>query len=354
MRRPNSSRRSSSQSARGALTQRGPCNVHTPRGWRIGQRRLCLAAVSSRDFEAKRFRAIFRRVHADHPRCLADEWLMEPCRLRGGELAPRPIVWSRRNGPWQRVAVLWVGAAPGNAGGMGSGAHGAHGTRIPFGGDVAGANLDALLGSVGLDRNQTFITAALNQLPAKGGGEPSPAELRAPVGAYSTSTHLLRDTILAAGPRLIVALGNVAARSIFAAVRVAEQDGRFPSLAALRSRGLERGVAHAFAAVLGADSPFEHEWAANWGVGNLPEVLWLTHPSAQNMSPFAADGTLFHLRMLEARDALRSAFRDRLRHKIPRNRPKLPETGIYALPEWRELIAPRHARLDRLWRERGI
>lgn len=279
---------------------------------------------------------------------------MEPCRLRGGELAPRPIIWSRRNGAWRRTSVLWIGAAPGNAGGMGSGALGAHGTRIPFGGDVAGANLDALLGTVGLDRNHTFITAALNQLPVKGGGEPSPAELRAPVGEYPSSPHVLRDTVLAAGPQLIVALGNVAVRSVFAAVRVEAHGVRLPSLAALRAKKLDRGVVQAVAEVLGPDTSFHEQWRKNWGSDRLPDVLWLTHPSAQNMSPFASEGTLFHLRMIEARDALRSVVRERLKYKIPRDRPKLPQTGIYALPEWRELIAPRHARLDRLWRGRGI
>jgi uracil-DNA glycosylase len=113
---------------------------------------------------------------------------------------------------------MFVGAAPGNAGGKGGGLLGAHGTRIPFGGDIAGANLDALLGSIGLDRNHTFLTAALNQLPAAGGGEPATAEIMAPVGAWRSSLHLLRATVLACGPVLIVALGNVAIRALVAAL----------------------------------------------------------------------------------------------------------------------------------------
>ena len=123
-----------------------------------------------------KFEDIYRKVHARHASCLADEWLSTPC-PRG-----RPIVWSRRNGPWTQSDILWVGAAPGNAGGKGAGHMGAHGTRIPFGGDVAGANLEVLFGSIGITRNNTFITASLNSLPKAGGGEPTLDELSARVG----------------------------------------------------------------------------------------------------------------------------------------------------------------------------
>src|SRR5690606_15560808 len=91
--------------------------------------------------EDARFREIYRRAHARHPACLNDEWLSQPCTDARGRVAPRPIVWSRRNGPWRRHQLLFVGSAPGNAGGKGAGELGAHGTRIPFGGDIAGANL---------------------------------------------------------------------------------------------------------------------------------------------------------------------------------------------------------------------
>jgi uracil-DNA glycosylase family 4 len=299
--------------------------------------------------EEERFRTVFRLAHAAHPTCLQDEWLMRPCALANGRRAPRPLVWSRRNGPWRTVDVLWVGAAPGNAGGRGRGALGAHGTRIPFGGDIAGANLDALLGSIGLTRNETFITAALNVLPAAGGGEPTQAELSRPVGRYGSSVHLLRDTLLAAAPRLIVALGNVALRAIAAAVDAEQGGARLPSLERVRARGAERGVV----AVLERVAPFDAAFRAGWR-GPEPAVLWLTHPSGQNMSPYARAGTLFHTRMLHARQALRRAVREHLGWTPPAVRPQAPDEGIYALPEWRELVAPRHAVLDRLWREHGI
>lgn len=319
-------------------------------GWRSG---FVPSADPAAQVEA-RFRTIFQRIHAGHPNCLRDEWLHEPCRLRSGRAARRPIVWSRRNGPWQRSAVLWVGAAPGNAGGKGSGRLGAHATRIPFGGDIAGGNLDVLLSSIGLDRNRTFITAALNQLPERGGGEPTLAELNAPVGEYPGSLHITRDTIIAVGPQLLVALGNVGLRTIFGAQRLTLDGTRLPSLALLQRSGIERNQAVAWPADLWPDDSFLETWRATWLHASLPHVLWLTHPSAQNMSPYAGRETLFHSRMQDARLALRKTARNVLGWHIPDHRPEPPTHGIYALAEWRELIAPRHQELDRLWRAWGI
>lgn len=310
--------------------------------------------MSDREQE-RRFAAIFRRVHAHHPPCLRDEWLMEPCRGTEGREAERSIVWSRRNGPWRQVDLLWVGAAPGNAGGMGSGDMGAHATRIPFGGDIAGANLDLLLSSVGLDRNRTFIVAALNQLPERGGGEPRVAELREPVGDVPSSVHLLRDTILAAGPRLLVALGNVALRSAIAAARLEEKPRiTLPGLKRLEAAGFERGRAVAWPPSFAPDAGFLARWAEAWGHRPLPHVVWLLHPSAQNMSPFAGPDTAFHGRMVETVDALRNAVRQVLDRPLPEHRSRPPDTGIYALPAWRDAVGPRHEELDRLWREKGL
>ncbi|HEX7051844.1 MAG TPA: uracil-DNA glycosylase family protein [Longimicrobiales bacterium] len=307
-----------------------------------------------RERQESRFRTVFKRVHAAHPRCLEDEWLTDPCRDEAGAPVDRPVVWSRRNGAWRRVEILWVGAAPGNAGGKGSGDLGAHGTRIPFGGDLSGANVDALFGSIGVTRNDTFIAAALNQLPVRGGGEPALAELVAPVGDYATSLHLLHDTIVAAGPRLIVAFGNVALRAVVSAARLGAEPLRLPSLARLARAGLERGAATPWPAAEPPGERFLDAWRTAWRGDPLPALLFLLHPSAQNMSPFAGTTTRFHARMLETRAALRRAARDVLGLDPPADRPPLPTTGIYALPEWRDRIAPRHARLDRLWREKGV
>ena len=311
--------------------------------------------------EEARFRTIFRRAHADHASCAGDEWLMAPCRLADGGEAERSLVWSRRNGPWRRTPVLWVGAAPGNAGGMGSGDMGAHATRIPFGGDIAGANLDLLLESAGLDRNATFLVAALNQLPDRGGGEPSVAELRRPVGDYPSSVHLLRDTLLAAGPRLVVALGNVGLRvAVAAAMHGGRERLTLPGLARLEAAGLERGRATPWpGGELAPDDAFLESWGEATDDSPLPHLLWLLHPSAQNMSPFAGPETAFHTRMVETRSALRSAVRelfgdpdaglvDATGHGAEGS------GGVYALPEWRRSVGPRHRELVALWRKKGL
>jgi len=303
--------------------------------------------------EEARFRSIFRQIHAEHPNCLRDEWLTTSCEQRDGTPSPRPVVWSRRNGPWQQSDLLFIGAAPGNAGGKGSGELGAHATRIPFGGDIAGANLDVLLSSIGLDRNRAFITASFNQLPATGGGEPTYAELAAPVGDYPSSIHIVRDTIIAVGPRLLVALGNVALRVTIAAARVEEHGLRPPSIAQIQRLGLHRNQVNEWPAALAPDIKFIERVRAAWHTP-LPPILWLTHPSAQNMSPYARRETLFHLRMIEARNALRQAVHSTLGWSAPDPRPDPPNHGIYALPEWRALVGPRHDDLNRRWREQGV
>jgi uracil-DNA glycosylase len=311
-------------------------------------------------------RAIFRRAHASHRSCSADEWLMTPCLAPDGEPV-RPLVWSRRNGAWTRVRMLWVGAAPGNAGSRGSGALGAHGTRIPFGGDIAGGNLDVLFASIGITRNDTFIVAASNQLPARGGGEPTTAEIAQSVGAYPDSIALLRDTVVAAGPELIVALGHVALRALSAAL-TRDDDGdvaagprvvppmRLPALERLARAGLTRGAVVSWPNdVFPLADSFRAAWHAAWRAEPKLHVVPLMHPSAQNMSPFAGIDTAFHSRMLETRAALIAAVVRVLRIEPPVPRPAIPTAGgIYDLPEWRERIAARHDRLDRLWRERGV
>jgi uracil-DNA glycosylase len=302
---------------------------------------------------ARGFAEIFRALHAHHPNCLQDEWLTEPCRLKNGELDPRPIAWSRRNGPWHEVPLLWVGAAPGNAGGKGKGLLGAHATRIPFGGDVAGANLDVLLGSIGITRNDTFITASLNSLPAAGGGEPTFAELSAPVGTYPSSLHSLRDTMLVTAPQMIVALGNVGLRALVAAAQLDKARIALPTQRKLEKAGLVRYQASAWPAAIAPDEAFAREWQQR-SSRPLPFLLWLTHPSAQNMSPYARVHTLFHKRMVQTRDALRIAVASKLRWHVPSRRAGYPDDGIYALKEWRELVGPRHAQLDQLWRDKGV
>jgi uracil-DNA glycosylase len=282
-----------------------------------------------------------------------------PCRGAAGEAAA-PVVWSRRNGPWRRVDVLVIGAAPGNDGGRGDGARGAHGTRIPFGGDIAGANLDVLLASIGRTRDDTFIAAALNRLPERGGGEPRVAELASPAGAFADSVEALRATVLASGATLVVALGNVALRACIAASARERSGGplRLPGLARIEAQGFRRGVARRWPEGAGrepgAARAFRDDWARCWPGAALPLLLWLLHPSAQNMSPHAGRRTHFHRRMVDTRAALvRAAGAAGIG---PAPRPTRPTAGrsVYGTPEWTERVAPRHAPLVELWRRKGL
>lgn len=292
---------------------------------------------------------------------------MQPCLDRRTGRPVAPLVWSRRNGAWRRVAILWVGAAPGNAGGRGAGELGAHGTRIPFGGDIAGANLDVLLASIGLDRNDTFIVASLNRLPARGGGEPTAAEIAEPVGRYPDSIALLRDTLISAGPELVVALGNVAIRATAAAVTLpyaaavgqpVPRTGppRMPGLQRIAAAGIRRGTALPWPAdAFPFDRGLAAAWQDAWREPPAFHVLQLVHPSAQNMSPYAGVDTAFHHRMLDARAALHDAVRNVLHVEPPAMRPPVGgRGGVYALPEWRDRIGERLHRLDELWRAKGV
>ena len=58
--------------------------------------------------------------------------------------------------------------------------------------------------------------------------------------------------------------------------------------------------------------------------------------------------------MRQTRAALIDAVRGVLGCATPDPRPRPPATGIYALPEWQERVAERHARYDDLWRDKGI
>ena len=323
------------------------------------------ARTNSAAAQEARFRRIFRAAHAHHRDCTSDEWLHAPCLDPDGQLAARPIVWSRRNGPWHRVPILWVGAAPGNAGGLGTSDLGAHGTRIPFGGDIAGGNLDVLLSAIGMDRNGTFLVAAYNQLPERGGGEPTARELAAPVGRYPDSGALLRDTVIATGPTLIVALGNVGLRTLIGALTrrydapvgeppVSADPLRLPGTARIAAAGIERGTVSPWPKGFPLDEGFRAAWCEAWGDQPGFDILPVLHPSAQNMSPFAGAHTQFHLRMRDTRAALIEGIRGVLGSEAPDPRPRPPSTGIYALPEWKERVAERHARYDDLWREKGI
>ena len=109
----------------------------------------------------------------------------------------RTAVLSELNGPIH-ARVMFVGEAPGRKG--------ADRTRIPFSGDQSGKNFDRFLASIGLTRNEIFITSAALCNPRTESGanrKPTGAEVR------NCSGFLLR-TVALVDPPVIVTLGTVA------------------------------------------------------------------------------------------------------------------------------------------------
>ena len=109
----------------------------------------------------------------------------------------RSAVLSERNGS-PRARVMFIGEAPGRKG--------ADRTRVPFSGDQSGANFDRYLSSIGLGRDQIFITSAALCNPRSESGanrKPTQKEL-------ANCSEFLRRTIELINPRVIVTLGSVA------------------------------------------------------------------------------------------------------------------------------------------------
>ena len=113
----------------------------------------------------------------------------------------RSAVLSKLNGS-PRARIMFIGEAPGRKG--------ADRTRVPFSGDQSGANLDRFLGSIGLKREQIFITSAALCNPRTESGanrKPSQKEL-------TNCSDFLRRTIELIDPRVIVTLGSVALEAL--------------------------------------------------------------------------------------------------------------------------------------------
>lgn len=94
--------------------------------------------------------------------------------------------------------AMFIAEAPGR--------NGADRTRIPFHGDISGNNFEALLDSIGLSRNQIFITNSVLCSPRKPGGandRPTRAEIR-------NCSSFLRRQIELIDPPVIATLGAVA------------------------------------------------------------------------------------------------------------------------------------------------
>ena len=117
----------------------------------------------------------------------------------------RSAVLSERNG---RVGarVMFVGEAPGRQGG--------DRTRVPFSGDQSGRNFSRYLASVGLRREEIFITNAALCNPRKESG----ANRRPTREEVSNCSEFLRRQIEVVDPSLVVTLGAVS----LAALRAVE------------------------------------------------------------------------------------------------------------------------------------
>lgn len=116
-------------------------------------------------------------------------------------MTERAAVLSHLNGPVD-ARVMFIGEAPGRKG--------ADRTRVPFSGDQSGRNFDRFLQSIGLRRDQIFITSAAlcnPQSPSGANRRPSSAEIR-------NCSDFLQRTIELVQPAIMVTLGTVALEAL--------------------------------------------------------------------------------------------------------------------------------------------
>jgi uracil-DNA glycosylase family 4 len=125
-------------------------------------------------------------------------------RVRACRLCPRMAdsarVIGHGSGP-NRATVMFVGEAPGRLG--------ADGSQVPFHGDKAGHNFEALLDQVGLSRYDAFITNAVLCNPKDESGNnatPSPTEI-------ANCAQHLREQLRIVDPKVVVTLGAVALKA---------------------------------------------------------------------------------------------------------------------------------------------
>jgi uracil-DNA glycosylase family 4 len=130
--------------------------------------------------------AQFKRIIAEAAAC-----------IRCPAMCERTAVLSELNGSVSSQ-IMFIGEAPGRKG--------ADQTRVPFSGDQSGKNFDRFLASIGLSRQQIFITSAALCNPRTESGanrKPSKTEL-------TNCSDFLRRTIATVDPEIIITLGSVA------------------------------------------------------------------------------------------------------------------------------------------------
>src|SRR5215211_4135442 len=106
----------------------------------------------------------------------------------------RSAVLSAHNGS-VGAQVLFVGEAPGRQGG--------DRTRVPFSGDQSGRNFSRYIASVGLAREEVFVTNSALCNPRTGTG----ANRRPTRQEVSNCSDFLSRQVEAVGPRVVVTLG---------------------------------------------------------------------------------------------------------------------------------------------------
>src|SRR6266550_5637025 len=137
-------------------------------------------------FAGESKQAQFKRIIAAAAQCTC-------CPAMSGRMA----VLSELNGS-VRARIMFIGEAPGRKG--------ADQTRVPFSGDQSGKNFDRFLASIGLSRQQIFITSAALCNPRSESGanrKPSRFEL-------ANCSYFLRQTFEVVDPEIVVTLGSVA------------------------------------------------------------------------------------------------------------------------------------------------
>ncbi|MGI9055427.1 MAG: uracil-DNA glycosylase, partial [Pyrinomonadaceae bacterium] len=113
------------------------------------------------------------------------------------DLADKTAVLSELNGN-VNPKVMFIAEAPGR--------QGADRTRQPFSGDKSGANFQQLLDSIGLKREEIFITNTVLCSPRKASG----ANRKPTVREMKNCANFLARTINLINPQIIVTLGAVA------------------------------------------------------------------------------------------------------------------------------------------------
>jgi len=113
----------------------------------------------------------------------------------------RSAVLSELNGRLN-ARIMFIGEAPGRKG--------ADRTRIPFSGDQSGVNFDRFRRSIGLTREEIFITSAALCNPRTESG----ANRRPSKKEVANCSSFLQRTIELVDPRVIVTLGSVALEAL--------------------------------------------------------------------------------------------------------------------------------------------